>query len=163
MIAIMTTLTADLKGIVVVCAACGQKNRLLYANLAYETACGKCQTALPRIGVPVEIPSTAVFDAVRTTSALPLLVDFWATWCGPCRMVASQLAVVAEKEAGTALVVKVNTETLPELSARYAIQSIPALKVFKNGTEVASQVGAQPASAIREFLRSGYNRNHERL
>lgn len=144
--------TADLKGIVAPCPSCGQKNRIPYERLAAHGTCGKCEASLPLVNAPVDIPSTAVFNAVRGASSLPVLVDFWAAWCGPCRVVAPQLEKVAQQEAGLTLIVKVNTETLPGLSAQYNIQGIPALLLFKNGNLVAEQAGAQPASAIREFI-----------
>ena len=147
-----TEFRADLKGVVLVCPACGQKNRLPYSRLATVGICGKCQDSLPLVSAPVDIPSPAVFNALITESALPVLVDFWAAWCGPCKMVAPQLAIVAGQEVGLSLIVKVNTEELPGLSAQYGIQGIPALLLFKNGALVAEQAGAMPAAAIREFL-----------
>ena len=100
----------------------------------------------------MDIPSSAAFNALIAESALPVLVDFWAAWCGPCKMVAPQLEIVAGQEAGLSLIVKVNTEQLPGLSAQYGIQGIPALLLFKNGALVAQQAGAMPAVAIRELL-----------
>jgi thioredoxin 2 len=147
-----TVYRADLKGVISVCPACGQKNRLPYGRLATEGTCGKCQEALSLVNAPVDIPSAGVFNALIAESALPVLVDFWAAWCGPCKMVAPQLAIVAKQEAGLSLIVKVNTEELPGLSAQYDIQGIPALLLFKNGALVAQQAGAMPAAAIREFL-----------
>ena len=141
-----------MKGIVSPCPACGQKNRIPYERLATSGMCGKCVASLPLVNAPIDIPSTAVFNALIAASSLPVLVDFWAAWCGPCRVLAPQLALVAEQEAGLSLIVKVNTEALPGLSAQYKIQGIPALLLFKNGTLVAEQAGAQPASAIREFI-----------
>ena len=144
--------TADLKGIIVTCPGCGQRNRLPYERIAAAGTCGKCEASLPLVNAPVEIPSTAVFNAVIAASPLPVLVDFWAEWCGPCKMLAPQLERVATQEAGLSLIAKVNTEALPGLSAQYNIQGIPALLLFRNGKLVAEQAGAQPASAIRDFI-----------
>ncbi|WP_395089964.1 thioredoxin [Armatimonas sp.] len=94
----------------------------------------------------------ATFEEDVLKSSTPVLVDYWAEWCGPCKMLAPQLEKVATQEAGLSLIVKVNTEALPGLSAQYNIQGIPALLLFKNGKLVAEQAGAQPASAIRDFI-----------
>ena len=148
----MSAFTADPFGIVATCPACGQKNRRPYLRLTSEATCGKCQTSLSFVNAPIEIPSLAAFDALRTAVTLPVLVDFWAEWCSPCKMLAPQLEKVAEQEAGTALIVKVDTEAVPSVAARYHIRSIPTLVILDNGNELARQSGTQPASAIRDFL-----------
>ncbi len=93
------------------------------------------------------------FDAVVASSSLPVVVDFWAPWCGPCRMVAPELEKVARSAAGELLVVKVNTEALPALGDRFGIQSIPTMAVFRDGGEIARTAGARPASDILAFVR----------
>ena len=98
-------------------------------------------------------PSAAAFDALVQDSKLPVVVDFWAPWCGPCRMVAPELVKVAAANAGRFAVVKVNTDALPELGERYRIRSIPTMAVFAGGKEVARTTGARPAAQIEEFVR----------
>ena len=91
-------------------------------------------------------------------SALPLIVDFWAPWCAPCRMVAPELAKVAARNAGRYLVVKVNTDALPDLGERFAVRSIPTMAVFAGGREVARTAGARPAEDIEAFVQSALQR-----
>ncbi len=106
-----------------------------------------------RLPEPIEVSSDEAFDALVRTSRLPVVVDFWAPWCGPCRMVAPELVKVAASNAGRYLVVKVNTDELPELGDRFAIQSIPTMAVFADGREVARTAGARPAADIEAFIR----------
>src|SRR5262245_44453416 len=100
----------DDRGIIVSCTSCGQKNRLLYERLGSDVRCGTCKTALQCPAVPIDIESSADFDRLVGRSAIPVVVDYWASWCGPCRMVAPEIAKVAARSAGRFLVVKVNTD-----------------------------------------------------
>jgi len=142
----------DDRGVIVPCSNCGQKNRLPYDRLGETVRCAKCKNSLHPPSAPVEVPSVGAFDAAVQHSAIPVVVDYWAAWCGPCRMVAPELAKVASQHAGDFLVVKVDTEALQELSLRYQIQSIPMLAVFYRGHEKARTVGARPARDILAFI-----------
>jgi thioredoxin 2 len=150
----MAELQLDVKGVVTSCAACGQRNRQAYPRLSAETRCGKCGTALHPPREPVETPDATSFDAAVSSSELPVVVDFWAPWCGPCRMVAPELARVAAANAGRYLILKVNTDAVPELGERFAIRSIPTMAVFKGGREVGRTSGARPAADIEAFVQS---------
>jgi thioredoxin 2 len=148
----MRAYSLDDRGIVAECSQCGQQNRVAYEKLGETVRCGKCKATLRPPSTPVDVPSLEVFDAVTAHSVMPVVVDYWASWCGPCRMVAPELEKIAALHAGDFLVVKVDTEKLPELSARYHIQSIPMLAVFQHGHEKARSVGARPAKDILAFI-----------
>jgi thioredoxin 2 len=137
---IMGAHRVDERGLIVDCTSCA------------NSRCGRCKTPIPPIAEPVEIPSAAAFDAVVAQSALPVVVDFWAPWCGPCRMVAPELAQVAASNAGRYLIVKVNTDALAELGERFGIRSIPTMSVFVGGREVSRTSGARPAADILQFI-----------
>jgi thioredoxin 2 len=149
----MNALSLDENGLVVACASCGQRNRIAYERLAQPTRCGRCKTAIPAPGTPVTVDSEEHFDELIGLSALPVLVDFWAPWCGPCKMVAPEFEKVAAASAGELIVAKVNTEQVPSLAGRYGIQAIPTLMLFSGGKEIARESGARPAQAIQEFVR----------
>lgn len=148
----MNNIETDQRGILITCPKCGRRNRLKYEGLGKVFRCGQCQSELQPLGEPVDVHSDLVFDALISHSALPVLADFWAPWCGPCKMVAPELRKVARETAGQVLVVKVNTEELPSLARRFRVTAIPTMLIFRNGIEVARQAGAMPAPAIRKFL-----------
>ena len=150
----------DERGVVVVCAACGQKNRLVYERLGDTVRCGTCKASIGAPTAPVDVKSTADFDHLVSHSSLPVVVDYWAPWCGPCRMVAPELQKVATRQAGRVLVVKVNTDELSDLGERFGIRSIPTLAVFAGGREVARTTGARPAEQIEALVQQATNAIH---
>ena len=150
----------DERGIVVSCRACNQKNRLMYERLGSEVRCAHCKQPLAYPAEPLSISSAADFDRLVSKSSLPVLVDYWAPWCGPCRTVAPELQKVAARQAGQFLIVKVNTDELPELGERFGIRSIPTLAVFAGGREVSRAAGARPAADIEAFVHQAASAIH---
>jgi thioredoxin 2 len=143
---------ADNRGVLARCPKCGKTNRLRYAHLDRAIRCGNCQTALPPPSEPVEAPDAASFDAMLQQSPVPIVVDFWAPWCGPCRVMAPHFETAARKLAGRALAVKVDTDAVPELGERFRILSIPTLTVFRDGREVSRLSGVRSADDIESLV-----------
>ena len=150
----MSSIRVDARGLIVSCPSCGAANRLTFATLGQATRCGRCHTALEPPATPVEVGSAALFDGLIRASRLPVLVDFWAAWCGPCRVVAPHVEQVARRNAGRLLVAKVDTDAVPDLSARLGIRSIPTLAVYEGGEQAARTAGAMSADQIEAFVRS---------
>ncbi len=135
----------------IVCAHCGATNRLPAARLGDQPDCGRCHQPL-LTGAPIELDDRS-FDAFVQKSTLPVLVDFWAPWCGPCRQMAPQFDAAARQLRGQALLVKVNSDDSPETSAKFGIRSIPTLVRLQGGVEQRRQSGALPAAQIVALAR----------
>jgi thioredoxin 2 len=148
----MTTTATDTQGVVLECPQCGQKNRLAYSRLGAPAQCGSCKAAIASPSTPLEVDQLSELSTLLSTADLPVLVDFWAPWCPPCRMVAPEIAKVAEKSAGKWLVVKVNSDVDPAVGSRFNVRSIPTMALFQGGREVGRTMGARPAAAIETFV-----------
>ncbi len=140
------------ESLIVACPHCHSANRLPADRLADGGTCGKCKTRL-FAGEPVEL-AAANFDNHAERSDIPLLVDFWAPWCGPCRSMAPAFAQAAKQLEPEFRLAKVNTEEQQQLAARFGIRSIPTLALFRNGREVARQAGAMDAASLVRWVRS---------
>lgn len=134
------------------CAACGQANRVPSDRIAAGPKCGVCGAALAD-GRVAEIDA-ALHDRIVRGDGLPVLIDYWAPWCGPCRMMAPEFAKAAQMLSRQVRLMKLNTEDHPELAARAGIRGIPALILYRGGREVARLAGARQASEIAAFARS---------
>ena len=139
--------------VVVACTKCRQPNRLPVKRIGGDGKCGACKTPLPAPTDPVDA-TDADFQAFLDESPVPIVVDFWAPWCGPCRTVSPVLEDLAAGHSGHLLFVKINTDENPNVSRKYGISSIPHLMVFDGGKKVADQVGAPSRGALERWVDS---------
>jgi thioredoxin 2 len=134
-----------------VCPRCGRKNRIPPEHLADTGRCGACGETLPSQSEPLEVNPQELRETV-SKARVPVLVDFWAPWCGPCKIAAPELNALAREMAGKAVVLKVNTDQYPELGAEYRVQAIPTFLIFRDGKVAFRQAGVAPRTEMRRWL-----------
>jgi thioredoxin len=146
------SMTLDDRGILTRCPRCGTTNRLAYPTLGHTVRCGRCRTTLPPPASPIDITTPELFDALIASSVLPVVVDFWAPWCGPCRMVAPVLEEIAQEKGDAIQIVKLNVDENPETAAKFQVMSIPTLILFRDGDVAHKVIGALPKRRLEAEL-----------
>jgi thioredoxin 2 len=139
--------------LVIRCSACGANNRVPREKMeqGLQPICGRCKTPLIADNKPVSV-TDATFSAEVERSPLPVLLDLWAPWCGPCKMISPVLEQLAAEMSGRVRIAKLNVDENPATAARFNIQSIPALLVLRGGQEIDRMVGVRPKSEIARRL-----------
>jgi thioredoxin 2 len=134
------------------CSSCGRLNRVPPARVVDRAHCAACKGPLLPLAGPIALRTAEEFEELVRSAPVPVLVDFWAAWCGPCRVVAPELEKLARERTGSLVVAKVDTDALPDVAGRFRIQSIPTLVLLRGGHEDKRVAGAMPASAIASSL-----------
>jgi len=136
---------------ILTCPSCGKKNRSPAERLADEGRCGACKTQISPVSRPIEAdPET--FREITRNAKVPVLVDFWADWCGPCKMAAPEVEKTARDMAGRAVVLKVDTERHQQIAAEYDVRGIPNFAVIRGGVLVNQQAGVVPSAVMKQWL-----------
>jgi len=133
------------------CPQCGKGNRIPARHLSDTGRCGSCKSPLPPLNEPLDVDDSS-FAQIVSEATVPVLTDFWAAWCGPCRMAAPEVRELAREMAGKALVLKVNTEDNPQVSDKFGVQSIPNFVVLRDGRVVYQQAGLASRAEMRRWL-----------
>jgi thioredoxin 2 len=136
-----------------ICKNCGQKNRIAANHLADTGRCGACKTPLPPLDEPLQVDAP-LFDEIIQNSRVPVLVDFWAEWCGPCHAAAPEVVHTAKDMNGHAIVLKVDTDKHQQLAARFNVRGIPNFAVFSAGKLVRQQAGVVDHNVMEGWLKS---------
>ncbi|MCD6295334.1 MAG: thioredoxin TrxC [Deltaproteobacteria bacterium] len=145
----------DRESVIIRCRHCGVKNRIPKTRIGEGPVCGKCKSSLSIEQIndrPVNVTDNTFASEVLSFPG-PVLLDCWAPWCGPCRMVGPVLEQLASEYAGRVKIAKLNVDENPQVASQYAVKSIPTMLLFKNGKKVDSMVGALPKEEIARHLR----------